>query len=355
MASSGTMKAVVFKGPNHVVVEQRPIPQVQDDTDAVVKVVTSGLCGSDLHIYRGHQPVSHHDFILGHEFVGTIHKVGPGVKSFKEGDLVLSPFTISCGDCFYCTRSQTGRCVRSKVFGSVPLEGAQAEYVLVPLAETSLYHAPQDVPKELLVLLADIVPTGYFACKNAWDRLSDEERKDATCVVIGNGPVGLCAVSAAAALPFKRIFAVDSIPQRLEQAKKHGAHQSINFQSEDVDMIIKGATGGRGADVILEVVGAEAALQMAIKLARPFGVISSVGVHTHSVTLSGPDLYNKNLRLSFGRCPVRAVFVPALKLLQDNVDLFKNFVQHVIPIDSATEYYKLFNEGKILKTVFEFK
>jgi len=170
------MRAAVFKDPFKVVVEDRPMPQIQDDTDVIIKVQLGALCGSDLHIYRGHQPTKY-DFVAGHEFVGHVHEVGPGVKSFKKGDYVVSPFTISCGDCFYCNRGRTSRCEKSKLFGSAVLDGAQAQYVRCPLGETTLFHAPKNVPEEALVLMADIFPTGYFVSKNGYDLLNETERK----------------------------------------------------------------------------------------------------------------------------------------------------------------------------------
>ncbi len=255
----------------------------------------------------------HYDFVLGHEFVGTIHSVGSAIKNFKKGDKVVSPFTTCCGnvdgECFYCARQQTARCPKGKVFGSVVLDGAQAEYVRVELADSTLYEAPKSVPEECLVMMADIAPTGYFVAENAYKMLNETERKNETiAVVIGCGPVGLCAVTAAKQF-FTKVYALDMIPDRLEEAKKHGATDAFNLSDgDDVAEKIKALTGGRGADVALEVVGAAPALYTAISLVRNFGVISSCGIHTQPVTIKGLDLYNKNLRFQFGRCPVRAVF-----------------------------------------------
>ncbi|PWZ01951.1 GroES-like protein [Testicularia cyperi] len=351
MSAPTTMKAVVIQGPEKVAVVERPIPKAKEG-EVVVKVDLAALCGSDLHIYRGHQPVPHYDFVLGHEFVGEVYETGPGIKNWKKGDKVVSPFTISCGNCFYCDRNQTGRCTQSRVFGSVPLDGAQAEYVLVPLADTTLYPIPADVPPEIMLLTADIFPTGYFVANNGYTMLNDLEKKqDNTAVVIGCGPVGLCAITAACSM-FKTVYAIDSVPERLAEAKKHGAIP-LHLTDDNPVQTLKDATDGRGADVALEVVGAEPALHLAIEIVRNFGVVSSCGIHTHPVTLKGLDLYNKNLRFQFGRCPVRAVFDPAVKLLSKHHDLFGSFIQHTRPIEDAPEYYKLFNDRKVLKTVFK--
>lgn len=155
-------------------------------------------------------------------------------------------------------------------------------------------HAPKTVPQEALILMADIFPTGYFASKNAWLMFNEVERKDATAVVIGCGPVGLCAVTAATHF-FKNVYAIDSVPERLAEAKKHGASEVFNFKDSNVDIParIKELTEGRGADAVLEVVGAQSAMDMAIKILRPWGVISSCGIHTHELKLNGLDLYSE--------------------------------------------------------------
>lgn len=200
-----SMRAVVLKAPLQVEVEDRPIPQLVDPTDVIVKNHFTALCGSDLHVYNGTEPADRYDFVLGHELVGEVHQVGSAVKNFKKGDVVVSPFTVSCGDCFFCSKGQTGRCEQSRIFGSLNLDGAQAEYVLVPLADSTLYPVPPGVPKELLVLCADILPTAYGACFNANHLLWPAERENVTAVVLGCGPVGLCAVSSA-----RRFFKVGS-------------------------------------------------------------------------------------------------------------------------------------------------
>jgi threonine dehydrogenase-like Zn-dependent dehydrogenase len=346
-----SMKAVVIKAPYEVKVEERPIPKCKEATDIIVKVRTSGLCGSDLHIYHGH--TTGYDFVMGHEFVGNVYEVGSSIKNFKVGDDVVSPFTTSCGDCFFCSRKQTGRCPKGKVYGSATLDGAQAEYVRVELADSTLYPAPKNIPDECLIVMADIAPTGYYVSQNANVMLTDYERKqETTCVVIGCGPVGLCAITAAASM-FTHVYAIDQVPDRLEEAKKHGAKDAFTL-GDNVEEEIKSLTEGRGADIVLEVVGAESALHLAMQIARPFGIISSCGIHTQPVSLHGPTLYNKNLRFQFGRCPVRAHFEPALKMVADHLETFKPFVQHSVSIDKAVEYYDLFDKRKIRKTVFTF-
>lgn len=271
-------------------------------------------------------------------------------KSTLTSDYACSPVFPS-GECFYCVRGHTGRCDKSKLIGSPLLDGAQAEYVRIAMGESTLFQAPTTIPKEILILMADIFPTGYFVAKKARDHLEQAEgaghKEETTCVVIGCGPVGLCAITSATEF-FTHVYAIDSVPARLELAKKHGATKTFNFQDKSVDYLaeIKSLTAGRGADVALEVVGHPSALQTAVEVVRPHGVISSCGVHTHPLSLQGPDCYNKNLKFDFGRCPVRALFGDALKMLEKKQDSFKGFVENVVPMEECQEWYQKFEVSK---------
>ncbi|KAL9933181.1 hypothetical protein V8E36_007899 [Tilletia maclaganii] len=350
------MKAVVLTAPFKVELQDRPKPKIQEPTDVIIRTSVAALCGSDLHPYRGHPPLPSYDFIMGHEVIGVVEEAGSAVKSFKKGDTVVSPFTISCGECQSCEWQQTSRCVHSKLFGSPALEGCQAEYVRIPLAESTLFHAPDNVPEEALILLADVFPTGYFVASNGLQLLSEPERKDAKVVILGCGPVGLCAITSATHLYGKdKVIAVDGVAERLEQAKKHGAAHTINLTDENVAERVKELTGGRGADVVCEVVGSAQALQLALDLVRPWGAISSCGVHTHEVSLPGGALYAKNVKFQFGRCPVRAILKPAMEILVQHADLFKSFVQHRVKPEQAAEFYDKFDKRQVLKTVFDFR
>ncbi|CAF4142475.1 unnamed protein product, partial [Adineta steineri] len=324
--SSTTMQAAIFKGVQTIVVENRFIPTCKVPTDIVIKVHIAGLCGSDLHIYRGHES-SETDIIMGHEFVGEVVEAGFDVKIFKKGDRIIVPFSTSCGICFYCTKALTSRCEKSQLFGSPLLDGGQAEYVRIPLADTTAFFAPKEISNDLAILMADIFPTGYFAAKNAWTLLSDQERQDPNLVVvvIGCGPVGLCAITAACEY-FPTVYAIDSVEERLEQAKRHGGIP-INLNTDPVSAIKK-VTEGRGADAVMEIVGHADALQLAYDLIRPWGVIASVGVQQDAFPFKGPQVYDKNVRLQFGRCPVRALFPEALQIFSKKQDQFKNFISH---------------------------
>ncbi|KAL1613325.1 hypothetical protein SLS54_010734 [Diplodia seriata] len=344
--SKSTMRAVVFKGPGKVAVEDRPIPTIQEPTDIVVKVDYTALCGSELHVFRGHQP-SGTGFIMGHEFTGTVDEVGKDVKTVQKGDKIVSPFTVSCGQCFYCKKGFSSRCEKCLLLGCAALDGAQAEYVRVPLADSTVMKAPPDIEENKLVLMADIFPTGYFAAANAFSSLAKDDIADATVVVIGCGPVGLCALINAVDYKPKHLFAVDSIEDRLNLAKSLGA-EPLNFQTdrEGLDKRIKEVTEGRGADVVIEVVGLSPALKLGFDILRPWGIISSI-------PWTGNQGYGKNLRVQMGRCPVRSIFPQALEALQRKQHLLGFMADKIMPLSDAVEGYDLFDKMKAQKVIFQ--
>lgn len=277
---------------------------------SLVVVQTPTNSFSELHVFRGHQK-STTDFIMGHEFTGEVVQVGAEVKKFKKGDRVVSPFTVSCGECFYCKRGFSSRCAKCMLFGSAVLDGAQADYVRVPLADATLVAAPDAIDEKKLIMMADIFPTGFFAARNAFQALSESDVSDSTALLFGCGPVGICALISALEWKPKHLIAIDSVPSRLELAKSLGA-ETWNFQT-DADGLrqrVMDLTDGRGADVAIEVVGLSPALRMAFEMLRPWGTISSVGVHNDSIPWTGNEAYGKNLKLQMGRCPVRSKDAP---------------------------------------------
>ncbi|ERF72076.1 hypothetical protein EPUS_04994 [Endocarpon pusillum Z07020] len=347
------MRAVVFKGPYKVELEERPIPQIQEPTDVIVKVKYTALCGSELHVFRGHQP-SPTDIIMGHEFTGTVCETGSSVSTVKNGDMIVSPFTVSCGKCFYCEAGFSSRCEKSQVYGSTILSGGQAEYVRIPLADSTVVKAPEGIDDVMLCLMADIWPTGYFAAANAFKGIEAEKVGKSTVVVIGCGPVGLCALINALDYKPKHLLAVDSVQSRLDLAKSLGA-EPWNFQTdrEGLDRRVKELTNGRGADTVIEVVGLSAALQTAFELLRPWGNISSVGVHNGEIPWTGNQAYGKNLRVQMGRCPVRSIFPQALEKLQQKQHLLDFMADKIMPLTQAVDGYEIFNNMKAQKVVFE--
>ncbi|KAJ6141295.1 Yippee-like protein [Penicillium chermesinum] len=354
----GSAGAVIFHEPYKVAVEQRPIPQVQDPEDVVIKVGYTALCGSDLHTYRGIEPASP-GFIMGHEFMGEIVEVGSAVKSFSIGDRIVSAFTTSCGRCFYCQQGFSSRCEKNTLFGCEVLNGGQAEYVRIPHAEGSAMKAPEGVDDKYLVLMGDIFPTGWFAANNAFKSSTPEQISEQTVVVIGCGPVGLCAVINALEYKPKHLLAVDSVPSRLELAKSLGA-EPWNFLTdrEGLDSRVKELTGGRGADAVIEVVGLSPALRIGFELLRPWGTISSVGVHNAEAALDNRfpgRAMTHTTRISLSKW-VDALFdrLPpqALAVLKKNQHRLGFMAEKVMPLSQAAEAYDLFNTMKVQKVIF---
>lgn len=242
---------------------------------------------------------------MGHEFTGVVTEVGESVQTLQLGDSVVCPFTVSCGECFYCRRGHSSRCEHSLLFGCPLLDGGQAEYVRIPWADGTAIKAPPTIKDMKLCLMADIFPTGFFAAHNAANKT---DMKDSVVLLIGCGPVGLCALVAALEYQPKALLAVDSVEDRLQTAKSLGAEPwNYQTQSDQLSRRVKELTDGRGADVVIEVVGHSSALDMAFQLLRPWGIISSVGVHNGEIPWTGSQAYGKNLTVQMGRCPVRSM------------------------------------------------
>lgn len=247
---------------------------------------------------------------MGHEFTGSIIEVGSAVTSLRPGQVVVSPFTTACRTCFYCRQQVSSRCEQGQLFGSEGLDGGQAEFVRVPLAESTVEVVGDGDGDRgdgaLWCLMADIWPTGYFAAANALEKEGGEGK---VVAVLGCGPVGLCAVINALEYRPRALLAVDSVPSRLDVAKSLGA-EVWNFETNRVALEerVKHLTEGRGADAVIEVVGSSPALRLAYDLLRPAGIISSVGVHNGAMPWTAQEAYAKNLRVLMGRCPARSRF-----------------------------------------------
>ena len=349
----------IHRSPNknlvQVAVEDRPYPKIQNPTDAILKVSSTALCGSDLHYYRGHLKCSP-GFICGHEFVGKIVEKGDAVKSFDIGDKVVVPFYTACMECYYCVRGQASRCSKGELYGnSAPantIDGGQAEYVRCPLAETTFVKAPEGIPEEMLVLMADIFPTGYFAAARFLKDLPQRDRDDYTVAIIGCGPVGICALACVLTMVSSgNVFVIDSIPERLAEAEKLGA-KSINLNDNPVEKI-KAASSGRGADVVIECVGHADALLLGFDMIRPWGQISSIGVHTEKFEVNGLLLYGKNVTMAFGRCPVRSVFEEALELLVQEQKKVAFLCGKTMSLEDAPQAFQDFEQRKVHKIVFK--
>jgi threonine dehydrogenase-like Zn-dependent dehydrogenase len=229
------------------------------------------MLSSELHVFRGHQP-SGTGFIAGHEFMGEVVETGSEVKSVQKGDKIVTPFTTSCGECFYCKRGFSSRCEKCQLFGTVILDGGQAEYCRIPLADSTVVKAPPNIEEVKLVLMADIFPTGYFAAANAFRGLDREVIEQSVVLLIGCGPVGLCALTCALDYKPKAVLAIDGVEARLEQARKLGG-EPWNYQKdmEGLKKRVLELSDGRGADICIELVGHSDALGMGFELLRPWG------------------------------------------------------------------------------------
>jgi len=290
---------------------------------------------------------------MGHETTGTVSEIGSAVKVHQVGDLVVMPFTVSCGECFYCVRGYSSRCSKCLLFGCPLLDGGQAEYMRVPLADATAVKAPEGLDEKKLVLMADIFPTGFFAARNAFQGLDQDTIQQSVVVLIGCGPVGLCALINALEYKPKVVIAIDRVESRLALAKKLGA-EPWNDQTDraGLEARVKELTEGRGADVVIEGVGHADALKTGFDLLRPWGVISSFGVHNEDIPWTGNQAYGKNLRIQMGRCPVRSIFPEALAMLQKKQHLLDFMTDKFMPMSQALEGYEIFNAMKVQKVVF---
>lgn len=336
------MKALTFHGKQTIKYESVSAPEIKTSKDVIVKVLLSAICGSDLHVYHEREIGLDYGTVMGHEFVGEIVEVGKEVKSFSEGDIVFSPFTTNCGECFFCRKGLTARCSQGQLFGwvenGVGLHGGQAEYVRVPLADSTLLRLPEDVSQEEGLLLGDIFSTGYFCADMA------EISLDGTYTVVGCGPVGLLAILGALESGAENIYAIDSIPERLELARSFGANP-INYQHDNPVEMLREVTDGRGADAILEVVGSALAARLAFDLVRPGGIISTVGVHTEKVIAFSPvEAYNKNITYKIGRCSARHYMERLLPVVRAKKYDLTAVITHRLPLSEGVRGYEIFDK-----------
>ena len=337
-----SMKALTYHGDRTVRLEQVPDPEILDPGDAIVRVQLCAVCGSDLHVYHGRERGLDHGCVMGHEFVGEIVALGSAPGERKEGERVLSPFTTSCGACRPCRLGLTSRCVSGNLFGWVQegrgLQGGQAEYVRVPLADSTLVPIPESVDDDAALLLGDVFSTGWFCAEQAMLQPAS------VCAVVGCGPVGLCAVIAAREMKAQRIFALDRVPERLALAQRLGA-EPVDIESDDPVALLREATHGLGADAVLEVVGSAAAHRVALDLVRPGGTVSVVGVHTEETFSFSPvEAYNKNLTYRVGRCPARRLAAELLPRVPGLGGDFAAIMSHRMALDDGVEAYRIFDQ-----------
>ncbi len=290
------MKALVYEGPGEKSWRDMPDPVVRDDTDAVVRVDATTICGTDLHILRGDVPETTAGTILGHEAVGTIVDVGSGVKARKVGDRVLVSCISACGRCRFCREGRYGQCLGGGgwILGHT-IDGTQAELVRVPFADTSTYPVPDGVPDEEVLMLADILPTSYeVGVRNGAIQPGD------VVAVVGAGPIGLSAITGARLMSPSHIVAIDQADSRLEAAKHFGADTTINNSIADPYSELLWLTDDLGVDVAIEAVGVPETFELCADLVRPGGHIANIGVHGQPATLHLEKLWIRDVTITTG-------------------------------------------------------
>jgi alcohol dehydrogenase len=286
------MKALVYQGPRSISVEERPRPRVEQPNDAVVKMVKTTICGTDLHILKGDVPTCTPGRILGHEGIGVIDEVGSGVSQFKTGDRVIISCITSCGKCEYCKKGMYSHCVSGGWILGHTIDGTQAEYVRIPHADTSLYHLPAEQDEESYVMLSDIFPTG-FEC----GVINSSVKPGDTLAIVGAGPVGLAALLTAQFYSPARIISIDLDDNRLAVARKFGATETVNASSGDAVARVLALTGGRGVDCAIEAVGVPATFAIAEGVIAAGGTVAVLGVHGVKVDFHLERLWCHNITL----------------------------------------------------------
>ena len=337
------MRALVYHGPGQKAWEEVPDPELTDDGDVIVRVDATTICGTDLHILGGDVPEVAPGRILGHEAVGTVVEAGDSVHRLTPGDRVLVSCISACGTCRFCREGRYGQCLDGGgwVLGH-RIDGTQADYVRVPYADTSTYRIPDGAADEEILMLADILPTGYEV-----GVLAGGVRPGDLVAVVGAGPVGLSAIACARLFSPNRIVAIDLSDARLEAARHFGADVTINDSRQDPVTVIKGLTlgsGRLGADVAIEAVGVPATFEMAVKLARPGGRIANIGVHGKPATLHLEEQWARDITITTGL--VDASSTPTLMRLITSGQLdASRFVTHRFSLDEFDKAYDVFGDA----------
>ena len=291
--AKGTMKALVYHGPDKIALEDRPKPVIMLPADAIVRITTTSICGTDLHIFRGDVPTIAPGRILGHEGVGIIDEIGTGVMAFHKGDKVLVSLISSCGRCSFCKKGMYSHCSNGGWLLGNSIDGTQAEYVRIPFADTSLYLLPPDIDEEAAVMLSCNLPTG-LEC----GALSGQVKPGDIVAIVGAGPVGLAALLATQLYSPAEIIMIDLDDNRLETARSLGATQVVNSSDGKSAERVMALTHGAGVDVVIEAVGISATFDICQAIIAPGGHIANMGVHGTSVELHLEKLWSANITLT---------------------------------------------------------
>lgn len=345
---SATMKAIVFRGPGKPAWEDRPRPRLLAPTDAVVRMTTTTVCGSDLHILKGDVPEVEAGRILGHEGVGVIVEKGAGVQGLDAGDKVIVSCITSCALCAFCRRGMYSHCINGGWLLGCRLDGTQAEFVRVPYASSSLYKVPADCDEAAMAMLSDILPTGYEA-----GVLNGGVAPGATVVIVGTGPVGLAALLTARFFSPSQIIAVDLDENRVKAALALGATHGVAGSPADAAAKVLELTDGLGADVVIEAVGTPATFQLCQKLVAAGGTIANIGVHGKPVELHLETLWSRNIRIT-----TRLVDTAVIPLLLKEVAARRlkpeRLITHRLGFHELPKAYEIFSDAarqKALKVV----
>jgi alcohol dehydrogenase len=331
------MHAVIYHGPGQKAWEEVPDPVIEAETDAIVRVDAVTICGTDLHILKGDVPAVTDGRILGHEAVGTVVETGSSVTTVKVGDRVLVSCITACGSCRYCREGSYGQCLGGGgwILGH-KINGTQAELVRVPFADTSTYAVPDGVSDEEVLMLADILPTGYEV-----GVLNGAVRPGDTVAVVGSGPIGLAAMMGAKLYSPAHVVAIDLADARLEAAKRFGADVTVNASTEDALAVVHDLTGGLGADTAIEAVGVPASFEQCTELVRPGGRVANVGVHGVPATLHLETLWIKNVTITTGL--VDTYSTPTLLRLVTSKQLDSSrFITHRFGLEEFMTAYDVF-------------
>jgi alcohol dehydrogenase len=333
------MKALVYHGPGKKAWEDVPRPAIKDTTDAIVRITTSTICGTDLHILKGDLPAVTDGRILGHEGIGIVESVGSAVTSVRQGERVLISCVTSCGKCEYCRKGMYSHCRFGGWILGNTIDGTQAEYVRIPHADTSLYHLPADADEEAFVMLSDILPTG-FEC----GVLNGQIKPGDTVAIVGAGPIGLAVLLTAQFYSPGAVIMIDLDDNRLGVARSFGATTLINSGDGTAVECVLAATGGVGVDVAVEAVGTPATFDICQAILAPGGHLANVGVHGKPVTLHVEKLWDRNVTLTTRL--VDTVTTPMLlKIVQSGKLQPAKLVTHRFALDEVIKAYDTFGNA----------
>ena len=332
------MKALVYKKNGKIELCEKPVPEIQDANDAIVKVTLSTICTSDLHIIHGAVPLAKEGVTLGHEFVGEITQTGKNVKNLKIGDRVSANCITFCGECGFCKRGFINNCINGGWEIGCKIDGCQAEYVRVPFANTGLTKLPDNVSDENALFVGDILSSGYFGAELC------EIKNGDIVVIIGAGPVGLCSMMCAKLLGASKVIAIDIDDKRLEIAQSQTlADYFLNPETTDIEKAVKEITKNNGADGVIEAAGGENTFELSWKIARPNSVVAVVAMYEKPQILPLPRMYGKNLIFKTGgvdaiHCEKLVKYISEGKISTDFL------ISKKMPLNNIIEAYKLFEE-----------